>query len=128
MPRLGAVLLCARCLLAAALSGTPPSPSVSLSSSTSTPQRAALREWLVPLCPGLDGSRAALEEEEDGGGGRRWAVRATRAYNRGQTVFSIGDGALLTARCLNHCGCFFFLLFVAGGVCVCVCKEPKGRG
>ena len=60
-----------------------------LSTSTPTAARAALREWLVPQCPGLDGSRATLEDAADG-----WTVRAARAYNRGQVVFSVGDGAL----------------------------------
>ena len=38
-----------------------------------TTNNAALREWLVPRCPGLDGSRAELEEAVAGGG---LAVRA----------------------------------------------------
>ena len=59
---------------------------------------AALREWLVPRCPGLDGSRAALEDAAAGGGGGL-AVRAARAYNRGQTIFAVSDAALLTAQC-----------------------------
>ncbi len=59
-------------------------------SATAAPvaSRAAFAEWLVPLCPGLDGSRATLA---DG-----FTVTAARAYNADQVIYSIGNDALLS--------------------------------
>ena len=60
-------------------------------SATTAPvaSRAAFAEWLVPLCPGLDGSRATLADDD-------LAVTAARAYNADQVIFSIGNDALLS--------------------------------
>lgn len=75
MPR---VILTVHCFAAAhALSATAPSAS-----------RAAYAEWLVPLCPGLDGSRATLADD--------FTVTAARAYNADQVIYSIGNDALLS--------------------------------
>ena len=58
-------------------------------SATAAPvaSRAAFAEWLVPLCPGLDGSRATLDD---------FTVTAARAYNADQVIYSIGNDALLS--------------------------------
>ena len=53
--------------------------------------RQAYAEFLLPCCDGLDGSRATLEDTGDA-----WTVTAARAYNRGQTIFSVSSDALLT--------------------------------
>ena len=53
--------------------------------------RQAYAEFLLPCCDGLDGSRATLEDAGDA-----WTVTAARAYNRGQTIFSVSSDALLT--------------------------------
>ena len=51
--------------------------------------RQAYAEFLLPCCDGLDGSRATLEDTGDA-----WTVTAARAYNRGQTIFSVSSDAL----------------------------------
>ena len=58
-------------------------------SATTAPvaSRAAFAEWLVPLCPGLDGSRATLDDS---------TITAARAYNADQVIYSIGNDALLS--------------------------------
>ena len=53
--------------------------------------RQAYAEFLLPCCDGLDGSRATLEDAGDA-----WTITADRAYNRGQTIFSVSSDALLT--------------------------------
>ena len=53
--------------------------------------RQAYAEFLLPCCDGLDGSRATLEDAGDA-----WTITAARAYNRGQTIFSVSSDALLT--------------------------------
>ena len=60
-------------------------------SATTAPvaSRAAFAEWLVPLCPGLDGSRATLADDFT-------TVTAARAYNADQVIYSIGTDALLS--------------------------------
>ena len=59
-------------------------------SATTAPvaSRAAFAEWLVPLCPGLDGSRATLADDS--------TITAARAYNADQVIYSIGNDALLS--------------------------------
>ncbi len=59
-------------------------------SATTAPvaSRAAFREWLVPLCPGLDGSRATLADVS--------TITAARAYNADQVIYSISNDALLS--------------------------------
>ena len=61
-----------------------------LSAATAAPvaSRAAFAEWLVPLCPGLDGSRATLADDS--------TITAARAYNADQVIYSIGNDALLS--------------------------------
>ena len=74
------VLATLHCLAAAsALAATTAAPVAS---------RAAFAEWLVPLCPGLDGSRATLADDS--------TITAARAYNADQVIYSIGNDALLS--------------------------------
>ena len=78
--RRATVLATLQCLAAAsALAATTAAPVAS---------RAAFAEWLVPLCPGLDGSRATLTDE--------FTITAARAYNADQVIYSIGNDALLS--------------------------------
>ena len=67
------------CIAAAALSAT----------TAPVASRAAFAEWLVPLCPGLDGSRATLADDST-------TITAARAYNADQVIYSISNDALLS--------------------------------
>ena len=79
-PKMRRVLATLQCLAAA-----------SAFSATTAPSGipgAAFAEWLVPLCPGLDGSRATLADDS--------TITAARAYNADQVIYSIGNDALLS--------------------------------
>ena len=77
--RMRRVLATLQCLAAASAFSATTAPVAS---------RAAFAEWLVPLCPGLDGSRATLADDS--------TITAARAYNADQVIYSIGNDALLS--------------------------------